>query len=97
MDASLNDDPVVIVGISVRFPQDASSPRGLWELLCDGRSALTPTPKNRYNVDAFYHPNADHGGTVSKPHLGRFGLTLTEHNAGELSRWPLPTAGYIGF
>ncbi|KAL6789095.1 fatty acid synthase S-acetyltransferase [Trichoderma sp. SZMC 28012] len=65
MDASLNDDPVVIVGISVRFPQDASSPRGLWELLCDGRSALTPTPKNRYNVDAFYHPNADHGGTVN--------------------------------
>ncbi|KAH8806011.1 fatty acid synthase S-acetyltransferase [Xylogone sp. PMI_703] len=58
-------DPVVVVGLSVRFPQDASSPTKLWEFLCNGRSALTHFPKDRFNVESFYHPNPDHGGTLN--------------------------------
>jgi len=64
MASTQNLDPVVIVGISLRFPQDAVGPTQLWDFLCEGKSALTAIPKDRFNADAFYHPNADHGGTV---------------------------------
>lgn len=55
--------PIAIVGVSGRFPGDASSPDGLWELVSKGRSALTEVPRDRYNIDAFYHPSAEHQGT----------------------------------
>lgn len=55
--------PIAIVGVSGRFPGDASSPDALWELVSKGRSALTEVPRDRYNIDAFYHPSAEHQGT----------------------------------
>ncbi|KAK7746447.1 Type I Iterative PKS [Cytospora paraplurivora] len=55
--------PIAIVGVSGRFPGEASSPHRLWELISQGRSALTEVPKERYNIDAFYHPSAEHQGS----------------------------------
>lgn len=55
--------PIAIVGVSGRFPGDASSPDNLWQLISKGRSALAEVPRDRYNIDAFYHPSADHQGT----------------------------------
>ncbi|KAL1852420.1 Type I Iterative PKS [Diaporthe australafricana] len=66
--------PVAIVGVSGRFPGDASSPDQLWELISKGRSALTEVPRDRYNIDAFYHPSADHQGT----HNARGGYFVRE-------------------
>lgn len=57
--------PIAIVGISGRFPGDATSPDKLWDMVTQKRSARTDVPKNRYNIDAFYHPSADHQGTTS--------------------------------
>jgi acyl transferase domain-containing protein len=37
----------------------------LWEFLLKGRSAHTPFPKDRINPDGHYHPDPEHGGTVS--------------------------------
>ncbi|KAL2272316.1 hypothetical protein FJTKL_06945 [Diaporthe vaccinii] len=66
--------PIAIVGVSGRFPGDASSPDGLWELVSKGRSALTEVPRDRYNIDAFYHPSAEHQGT----HNARGGYFVKE-------------------
>jgi acyl transferase domain-containing protein len=55
--------PIAIVGVGGRFPGDASNPDKLWELLCHGGSAMTEVPKDRFNVDAFYHPQAERTGT----------------------------------
>lgn len=55
--------PIAIVGIGGRFPGDAANPEKLWELLCQGRSALSEVPKDRFNIDAFYHPHAERAGT----------------------------------
>ncbi|OXV11891.1 hypothetical protein Egran_00348 [Elaphomyces granulatus] len=55
--------PIAIVGVGGRFPGDASNPDKLWELLCHGKSAMTEVPKDRFNVDAFYHPQAERAGT----------------------------------
>ncbi|KAL7952418.1 hypothetical protein V8C34DRAFT_323309 [Trichoderma compactum] len=60
---SIDPEPVAIVGIAGRFPGDASSPDRLWQLICEGRNALSEVPPDRYNIDAFYHPSAERIGT----------------------------------
>ncbi|KAI1376577.1 hypothetical protein F4677DRAFT_418954 [Hypoxylon crocopeplum] len=57
--------PIAIVGISGRFPGDATTPDKLWEMITQKRSARTDVPKCRYNIDAFYHPSAEHQGSTS--------------------------------
>lgn len=56
--------PITVVGIGCRFPGDATTPEKLWELISNGRSAWSPIPKDRLNVDAFYHPQVGRQGTV---------------------------------
>ncbi|KAJ2984094.1 hypothetical protein NQ176_g228 [Zarea fungicola] len=51
--------PLAIVGIGCRFPGDATSPEKLWELLASGKSAWSKVPADRWNEEAFLHPNPD--------------------------------------
>jgi hypothetical protein len=62
---SIQEDPVAIIGMSLRFPQDAVSVEAFWEILMEGRSAASDVPKDRYNVDAFYSPGVSKTGLVS--------------------------------
>jgi hypothetical protein len=57
-------EPIVIVGMDLRFPQDATSPEEFWEMLSKGRSAMSPVPETRWNVNAFYHPDPERAGAV---------------------------------
>ncbi|KAG6365680.1 hypothetical protein INS49_007291 [Diaporthe citri] len=50
-------EALAIIGLSVKFPQDATTPEAFWEMLRDGRSAASRVPADRFNVDAFYHPD----------------------------------------
>jgi hypothetical protein len=58
-------DGIAIIGLATRFPQDFNNTENLWESLLRARSTVTPFPKDRFNAEAFYHPDPDHGGTVS--------------------------------
>lgn len=58
--------PIAIIGIGCRFPGDVTSGEKLWNMLVEKRSAQTEVPADRFNVDAFYHPDADRYGTVCK-------------------------------
>jgi acyl transferase domain-containing protein len=49
-------EPIAIIGFSFRFPQEAISQEGFWRMLVEKRSAMTDWPKERLNVDSFYHP-----------------------------------------
>nr|QEO60268.1 polyketide synthase [Alternaria oxytropis] len=55
--------PIAIVGLACRFPGDATSPSKLWDLLKEGRDAYSPRT-DRWNPDAFYHPNSSRLGTI---------------------------------
>lgn len=61
----LKSMPIAIIGLGCRFPGDATNGEKLWKLLVEKRSARTEVPTDRFNVDAFYHPDSDRYGTVS--------------------------------
>ncbi|KIW32671.1 uncharacterized protein PV07_04200 [Cladophialophora immunda] len=52
-----HDGGIAIVGLSCRFPGDASTPTKFWELLKNAKNAFTETT-DRYNADAFCHPRS---------------------------------------
>jgi acyl transferase domain-containing protein len=43
----------------------ANSPSKLWENIMNKIDLQKPIPKDRLNIDGFYHPNGQNKGTVS--------------------------------
>ncbi|KAJ5637355.1 hypothetical protein N7490_007234 [Penicillium lividum] len=56
-------EPIAVIGLATRFPQEATTTEGLWELLLQARTTWSHIPKERFNAEAFYHPDPEHGGT----------------------------------
>ncbi len=50
-------EPVAVVGIGCRFPGDVTGPESFWDLLAEGRNAISRIPADRWDADAFYHPD----------------------------------------
>ena len=55
--------PLAIVGYAYRAP--GVGRKGLWEFLEEGKSAWSPIPCDRFNQDAYHHPNAEKPGFIS--------------------------------
>ncbi|KAL9598452.1 MAG: hypothetical protein Q9219_004488 [cf. Caloplaca sp. 3 TL-2023] len=51
------NEPIAIVGIGCRLPGGVKSAVDFWNLLLEERSGQGDVPPERWNIDAFYHPN----------------------------------------
>ncbi|USP81656.1 polyketide synthase PKS2 [Curvularia clavata] len=69
-------EPLAIVGLATRFPQDASTTERLWQFLLAKKCAHTPIPEDRIGP-GHYHPDPEHGGT----HAAQGGHFLAEDPA----------------
>ncbi|HEV7581462.1 MAG TPA: type I polyketide synthase, partial [Mycobacterium sp.] len=47
-------EPVAVVGIGCRFPGNVTSPECFWELMVEGRNAISGIPADRWDAEAFY-------------------------------------------
>lgn len=56
--------PIAIVGMSCKFPGDATNLEKFWQLCAEGRSAWSPIPEDRFNRESFFHPQGENYGTV---------------------------------
>ncbi|MFF0739653.1 SDR family NAD(P)-dependent oxidoreductase, partial [Streptomyces sp. NPDC004111] len=79
---AVDDDPIVIVGMSCRFPGGANSPEQLWQLLTQGTDAMAPFPDDRgWDLASLHHEDPNHPGT-SYTSVGGFLSNATEFDAG---------------
>ncbi len=77
-----HDADVAIIGMSCRFPGDATSPEAFLDMLKKGGTAWSEVPRERFDIDAYYHPSHDHRGTS----VAKGGYFLKENPA----QWDAP-------
>jgi len=58
------NEPIAIIGMSCRFP-GAQDIFEFWQLLRDGRDAITEVPASRWEINDFYDPNPDIPGKMN--------------------------------
>src|SRR5687767_6617442 len=61
---ALAREPIAIIGIGCRFP-GASDAAAFWRLLHDGGDAVREVPADRWDSNAYYHPDAAMPGKMN--------------------------------
>lgn len=57
-------EPIAVIGMACRFPGGADSPDKFWELISNGKDAITDVPSSRWDKDRFYRKNRDFNGKM---------------------------------
>ena len=58
-------EPIAIVGIGCRFPGGVASPADLWQLVRDGKDAISDFPSDRgWKLDTLFNPDPDAPGAT---------------------------------
>ncbi|MBU8897886.1 type I polyketide synthase [Corallococcus sp. M34] len=61
-------EPIAIIGMGLRFPGGADTPESFWELLDQGRDAISTIPASRWDLDAYYDPTPGTPGKMYTRH-----------------------------
>ncbi|WP_437835300.1 type I polyketide synthase [Sorangium sp. So ce1153] len=59
------DAPIAIVGMGCRFPGGADDPASFWELVREGRDAISEVPASRWDASDYYDPDREAPGKMA--------------------------------
>ncbi len=59
------NQPIAVVGMACRFPGGADTPEAFWQLLQEGRDAITEVPSDRWDIDAYFDPEVEALGKMN--------------------------------
>ncbi|KPA36513.1 polyketide synthase, partial [Fusarium langsethiae] len=68
MTSSAFNEPIAIVGSGCRFPGGIDTPSKLWDELKAPTDLWHPIPKDRFNMESFYHPDGTRQGRTNAMH-----------------------------
>ncbi|MCL4267593.1 MAG: SDR family oxidoreductase [Anaerolineae bacterium] len=80
MKSRLNDlenkrsEPIAVVGMACRFPNNASTPEAFWHMLANGTDAVSEIPADRWDVEAYYAATPNTPGKI----YSRYGSFLPQ-------------------
>ena len=57
-------EPIAVVGLSLKFPAEATSAESFWELLMQKRCVSTTFAEDRISLEGVYHSDATRRDTV---------------------------------
>jgi acyl transferase domain-containing protein len=63
-------EPIAIVGAGMRFPGGVIDAQSFWNLLAEGRDAITEIPRERWDWRSYFHEDADAPGSAITRHGG---------------------------
>ena len=58
-------EPLAIVGMACRLPRGIDAPAAFWQALSTGVDQVTEVTPERWDIDAYYHPDADAPGKMA--------------------------------
>ncbi len=61
----LQFEPIAIIGMAMRLPGRVHNAEDFWDLLTQKRSGICDVPKDRFNINGFYHSTGKRG-TISQ-------------------------------
>ena len=62
--------PIAIVGVGIRFPGGIVDAASFWNLLAEGRNAITPIPQGRWDWRQYYDSNPSARGSIQSTRGG---------------------------
>ncbi|KAI1412497.1 putative FSP1 [Hypoxylon sp. FL1857] len=82
------NEPIAIIGMSCKLAGDASSPKRLWRMLAEGRSAWSKIPSSRFKLEGAYNPKHEKlstthvkGGYFLEEDIGLFDAAFFSYSA----------------
>ncbi|RMZ80672.1 hypothetical protein DV738_g2743, partial [Chaetothyriales sp. CBS 135597] len=86
-------EPIAVIGLDLKFPGDATNPSTFFDMLKAGGSALSGIPKDRFNLEAFYHPDPERAGALNVPKAHFLRENIAAFDAPFFSITPAEAAG----